>query len=124
MPGLFHHRQLLPIISVFLTFAVTSATAEEPVRVEFASDEVEAPQDVDVAAPAQPAAAFPMGRIDPVPVEPEYDPLFDDYDEEMEEPESELLYQHDIGVTHLRRVLQKRARDYLKSAALAAVAAE
>ena len=44
--------------------------------------------------------------------------------EEMEQPESELLYQHDIGVTHLRRVLKKRARDYLKSAQPTAVAAE
>lgn len=48
--------------------------------------------------------------------------------EQMEEPPSELLYQHDIGVTHLRRVLQKRARTWLKeqkkAAEPAAVAAE
>ncbi len=43
---------------------------------------------------------------------------------QMEAPESELLYQHDIGVTQLRRVLQKRARRYLKSAEPASVAAE
>lgn len=44
--------------------------------------------------------------------------------EQMEQPESEMLYQHDIGVTQLRRVLQKRAREHLKSTTPAAVAAE
>lgn len=44
--------------------------------------------------------------------------------EEMEQPESEMLYQHDIGVTHLRRLLQKRARDYVKTQEALQVAAE
>jgi phospholipid-binding lipoprotein MlaA len=61
--------------------AATSAVAEEPVRVD------SAPEEADISQPAQPAAAFPMGRIDPVPVEPDYDPLFDDYDADLEEPE-------------------------------------
>jgi hypothetical protein len=34
--------------------------------------------------------------------------------EGLEEPPSELLYQHDIGITQLRRIVQRRARDYLK----------
>ena len=44
--------------------------------------------------------------------------------EEMEQPEAELLYQHDIGVTQLRRMLQKRARNYLKTQEAHQVAAE
>ena len=44
--------------------------------------------------------------------------------EQMEPPDSEMLYQHDIGVTHLRRLLQRRARDHLKSRAAPQLAAE
>ncbi|MXY40290.1 MAG: aromatic ring-hydroxylating dioxygenase subunit alpha [Rhodospirillaceae bacterium] len=44
--------------------------------------------------------------------------------EQMEPPEAELLYQHDIGVTHLRRLLQRQARDHLKSRAAPPLAAE
>ncbi len=44
--------------------------------------------------------------------------------EEAEVPESELLYQHDIGVTQVRRILAKRAKDYLKSLEAPRVAAE
>ncbi|MCY4192056.1 MAG: aromatic ring-hydroxylating dioxygenase subunit alpha [Rhodospirillaceae bacterium] len=44
--------------------------------------------------------------------------------EQMEEPDSEMLYQHDIGVTHLRRLLRKRARDHLRSRDSLQVAAE
>lgn len=44
--------------------------------------------------------------------------------EQMEPPESEMLYQHDLGVTHLRRLLQRRARDHLKSQSAPQLAAE
>ena len=44
--------------------------------------------------------------------------------EDMEQPEAEMLYQHDIGVTHLRRLLHRRARDHLKSRDAAQLAAE
>lgn len=81
MHGLFLHRQLLPIIVIFLTMLANSAASEQPDRVD--SNAEEAGPEVS----AQPAAAFPMGRLEPVPVEPEYDPLFDDYDPELEEPE-------------------------------------
>lgn len=81
MSGPFLHRQLLPICLIFLASAVVSASAEEPVRGETT------PSDVSAAPQPEPAAAFPMGRIDPVPVEPEYDPLFDEWDEEQEEAE-------------------------------------
>jgi len=81
MYGPLSHRQLLPIMVIFLTVVAHSAGAEGLDRVE------SPPNGVEVTEPIQPAAAFPMGRIDPVPVEPEYDPLFDDYDEALEEPE-------------------------------------
>lgn len=81
MHGPFLHRQLLPIFVMFLTLYGFSAAAEQPNRVDSASSEP-APE-----VSVQPAAAFPMGRIDPVPVEPEYDPLFDDFDPDREEAE-------------------------------------
>jgi hypothetical protein len=37
----------------------------------------------------------------------------------MGEVESEMLYQHDIGVSYLRRMLQARARTYMKTLASA-----
>jgi phenylpropionate dioxygenase-like ring-hydroxylating dioxygenase large terminal subunit len=40
--------------------------------------------------------------------------------EQMEVPESEMLYQHDIGVTQLRRIVHKRAKDVLKAGGAAA----
>jgi phenylpropionate dioxygenase-like ring-hydroxylating dioxygenase large terminal subunit len=42
--------------------------------------------------------------------------------EHMEVPEHEMLYQHDIGVTHLRRILQKRAREIVKASSMEAAA--
>ena len=81
MHGLFLHRQLRSIILVFLALTVTSTAAAELDRGDFATEEAESSQ------PVQPAAAFPMGRIAPVPVEPEYDPLFDEYDPDLEEAE-------------------------------------
>jgi phospholipid-binding lipoprotein MlaA len=81
MHGLFLHRQLRPLALFFLVMAATSAVAEEPIRVD------SAPEEAEFSQPAQPAAAFPMGRIDPVPVEPQYDPLFDDYNADLEETE-------------------------------------
>lgn len=80
MYGPLFHRQLLPILTIFLCLAGASALAAEPVG-EIAPEEG-----------PKPAAAFPLGRIDPVPVsppappveEPEYDPLFDEYDPHLE----------------------------------------
>jgi phospholipid-binding lipoprotein MlaA len=69
------------MVVIFLTFHGLPAVAEQPDRVDSTSDEPAS------EVSAQPAAAFPMGRIDPVPVEPEYDPLFDEYDSEREEAE-------------------------------------
>lgn len=43
--------------------------------------------------------------------------------ESLEIPESEMLYQHDIGVTQLRRILQKRAKEVLGSSVPSTVAA-
>lgn len=81
MHGLFSLRQLRRISAIFLALAASPAYAEDPDRVDSATD-------VAVEAEtAQPAAAFPMGRMDPVAVETEYDPLFDDYDPELEESE-------------------------------------
>ena len=80
MPGPFLHRQLLPIIVVFLTVLAVSAGAEAPDRVDSAPGN-------EAGDAVEPAAAFPMGRIEPVPVELEYDPLFDEYDEDQEDSE-------------------------------------
>ena len=44
--------------------------------------------------------------------------------EGAEVPESELLYQHDIGVTQVRRLMARRAKDYLKSLDAPRAAAE
>jgi len=44
--------------------------------------------------------------------------------EQMGEIDSEMLYQHDIGLTHLRRLLQRRAKAYLKARDQVATAAE
>ncbi|MGI9592411.1 MAG: MlaA family lipoprotein [Myxococcota bacterium] len=80
MPGPLCHRQLPPIIVVFLTVLAISAGAE-------GQDRVDSSPGNEAGDAVQPAAAFPMGRLDPVPVEPEYDPLFDEYDETQEEAE-------------------------------------
>lgn len=81
MPGPLLHRHFLPIMLIFLTVLAVSAAAEDQDRVD------STPNQLDSAKPVQPAAAFPLGRIDPVPVEPEYDPLFDEYDAALEESE-------------------------------------
>jgi len=84
MSGPFLHRQILSIGVIFLAVFAGSAHAE---GLERGESDPDSPAQLAPAERAQPAAAFPMGRLDPVPVEPEYDPLFDDYDEAFEEPD-------------------------------------